>query len=310
MLVVLMLAPLSARADTPDWTWDPAHPAAVPSWIQVVNPPADSTSSLATQQFKINPPDAAAELVVTICYGEVEGGFLRVSWQSDSTAVWLSENLYEGVALPNRRALRIPLSVLHTDGLLTLQASQADLKVSKILFSWVTPRAVLVDSALGPVVAVDRFGAALHEQDLNGEVPSEVDDDIWNGNVVTAPLSLAPVRIENGVGFEFELEKAPQQSRLVVQVEGLPMESSLYVWLNGKPAGVVEMAVPSLSDPGYYTNAAGVMEYAGWRQGSVLVPAQLLQPGTNQLQFSWTASPDPALAVKDLKLELFYPPAP
>jgi hypothetical protein len=108
-----------------------------------------------------------------------------------------------------------------------------------------------------------------------------------------------------------ESQAPPAAARLVFREAGLMWGKHLVVWLNQKRAGIVTPQVPDLAE----TGPPGVGPYAGWREGSVCLPAALLTPGIAALQFSVEDDVDPAshaegalpLAVKEVALHLLYP---
>jgi hypothetical protein len=268
---------------------------------------AAADTTLGTLVAEVAPPPGGAGLLIHLFFEEKEGGFLRVFWKSGDSTVTLSDNLYEGISMPNQRSLLIPAETLGAGGELTFQASQSDLHVRRIRWEWLKPLSLL--SAPDPKIRVlDALGTPMKADEVNGEL-SLIPDDLWKGPVVTAQITEKAERIEDGVEFPVELDKAPVLARLECRINGLGLADSLLLWINGNKVGTLLPEVPDLNDPGYVKQSNGTVVYQGWRKATAWVPATFLQKGTNRLQFSQAseteALPGP-LALKEMKLQLSY----
>ena len=295
------------------WTCDFPTPAGPPAWLKIVPQQTDS-NFLGRAEFEIAPADGGSDLLITFFYQETEGGFLRVFWNAGGCSTLLCQNLYEGIGkgLTNQRTLRLPGSWIRSGGIFSLQASQTDLKLSRIKWEWLTAQTVPVSQALDTrIQAVDSNGKILTADDLTEEMVTDASDR-WKDGIITAPVTQKVEQIGEAVQFAVELDAVPLRARLEVQLAGLPLNHSLWLWVNGKMAGRITPPVPDLSDAGYQDATDGGTLYDGWRKGSILILPALLQPGLNTLQFARVddeETPD-SLALKDLKLQLKYPVVP
>jgi hypothetical protein len=86
-----------------------------------------------------------------------------------------------------------------------------------------------------------------------------------------------------------------------VMVNGLPLDGSLKVWLNGQPVGTLSFEVPDLTDPGYGENND---QFVGWRKGVLWLPSNRLAVGDNQFQFEGPTGT--AIAIRDFLLQVQY----
>ncbi|MGB8354958.1 MAG: hypothetical protein WCD79_13770 [Chthoniobacteraceae bacterium] len=281
---------------------------ALPPWM--TGQPTALPSAHATVGFPITPPSDQSDLAVTFYFTESMGGFLRVFWAGARTSEMLSDNLFEGIAMPNQRTVLIKRSTLSSSGTLTLQSSETTLDVSRIHFEWVDPSTVSLSDSAKQSSLIDATGKVFKDSDVNGAPPLPLADQIGN-SVVTASLDDKPVRIEAGVEFVAALQSMPQFARLEIRLSGAPVGKPVVLTLNGSPAGDISMEVPDLNDPGYQADAGLPSKYVGWRKGVIYVSASQLKVGDNQFQVglkdvvpSGTASP---LAVKELLLQLKYP---
>ncbi len=277
----------------------------LPSWM--TGQPVASPGAHSTISFPITPPAGDSELAVTFYFTESTGGFLRVYWASPKNSGMLSDNLYEGIAMPNQRTLLIKRDTLTSAGTLNVQSSDPSLNLSRIHWEWVDPATLPVANASKGAALIDSTGAVHDDGEVNGAPPLPKQDQMGD-SVVTATLTDKPERIEAGVDFVASLEQAPQFAHLEVQMAGVPVGKSVKLWVNNAQAGEVALAVPDLNDPGYAASGTnGAPSYIGWRKGAVYFPAELLKAGENHFQFTvQDAAAGAPVAVKDLTLQLKY----
>ncbi len=293
---------VSARADDlpPALTLDLPVPVnlATPAWL---GHPDTGTTTLPTLQLPIIPPDASGALLLTVYFTENQTGFLRVIWKTDQGSVVLADNLYEDVAMTNQRSLLIPPSTLRGPGTLILLSGAGELGVQRVKLEWLESRQDLVSPKTDPMLVTTDTGKTISAATING-LPPAPDNGAWDGDVVTVPLAATAVRVEQGVEFSVDLDKIPTTARVALQEAGLPLEQHLVVWVNEQRAGTLSPALPTLADSGFFTDSSSHTTYVGWRDGSFLIPPDLLHPGVNTIQ----------LAVKAFSLQLNYqaPPTP
>jgi len=318
LILFFLLSVLCSVATAEDtrrsFTFNTEHPAGLqtlPQWM--TGQPEVSPSVHATISFPITPPADQSDLAVTVYFTESIGAFLRAYWAGSQTNEMLSDDLFEGIAMPNQRTILIKRSTLSSSGTLTLQSSETTLDVSRVHFEWVDPSTISLASRVKQSALIDGAGKVFKELDVNG-VPPQPPTDQVGSSVVTASLTDKPVRIESGVEFLATLQTMPQYSRLEIQISGAALGNTVQLTLNGNLVGNVSVDVPDLNDPGYQINDGAPPVYVGWRKGVIYVPAAQLKVGENQFQIglkdvipSGTASP---LAVKDLLLQLKYPEQP
>lgn len=275
----------------------------LPQWMGGL--PFATPAKHATVSFPIQPPEADEDLLVTIFFSEQPGGFLRVFWVDGRNQQMLCENLNEGIGMNNRRTLVIKRSVFEGEGLLTFQSSEPFFLVQRILWQWTRPQAAYLDDTYFAGGFLTRSSEWLRDDEIDG-FPATKPADNWLNDVVTAPISTDPVRIEQGVVFSADLQELPKLARVKLKVSGLAVTSRLRLWLNGQDAGEVSLGVPDLTDPGLAPAEDGSVHFTGWREGTLLVNIKLLFIGENRFQFE--AEPQATrMAVKDFDLQLQYP---
>jgi hypothetical protein len=287
--------------------WEPSGRTQAPAWFQVK--PAEP-GMLGRAAFGVLPAAEGRDCLVTVCFQESEGGFLRILWEGQNGgAVTLSENFYEGIGLANKRSLLLSRALVGEGGTLVFQSGDRDLGLDKLKLEWLRSVPVQVVEGEGDGLRVlEEGGKGLGADELHGDMPFP-EEDLWRGEIVTAPLLEKPERIEEGTAFACTLEKVPEQALLEVEVAGLPVDRALRVWANGSDAGLLVPEVPVLEDPGYRQDAGGNWMYAGWRKARLLLNTEGLRADNNEFQFG-PAGKDgalPPIAVKNLKLQLRYP---
>ncbi len=290
-----------------DYLWTSESAGTPPAWIRQLPPNA---SMLGETRFEISkPPQDELALAVTLFYQEQEGGFLRVLWGQPGYETALTMNLYEGVGMESRRTLLLHFPPGATVSNLILQSFDPSTGLKRAYFQWIVPTTVYQPSDRNPIVLIDEYGEALQQEKALGW-PEPLPKDEWRRGVTIAPLIERPERIEDGVAFIFELVKVPELARVELDISGLPPEWPCELWLNGLPAALLNVEVPSLTDPGYRRDAvSGHPIWVGWRKGSVLIPAELLQVGKNEIIFDFSSSNltyQLPVAVRNLNLELLY----
>lgn len=280
----------------------------LPSWIAL--PPDGGSDTLSSFSATFSPFDSSSDLSVTIYFNESNGGFLRVLAKSDQAAQTISENLLEGIGMPNQRTLIIPHKLFTGPTTLTVQSTEKELNVTRIHFEWTHPQIVSVgDGGSAPAVIL-QSGKTADLDEITGD-PQLPANDSWKGNIITATLWDKPTRIEDGVEFAASFQSAPAWVKLDGEFSGIPLGKSISVWVDGVRQNEVSVIVPDFSDPGYELDDQGTPWYAGWRHGSVYITGQAFSSGENLFQFSWSdGTPFSAavpIATKNLSLQIKYP---
>jgi hypothetical protein len=109
--------------------------------------------------------------------------------------------------------------------------------------------------------------------------------DAWFGRVLDASLQDGVADISQNTELVVPLKGAVGEARLRAKFLGLPLGKSVRVWINGKPAGRIQPALPSLTDPGYMRRGGKRANYAGWREGAIFVEPGSLKEGENSIVF-------------------------
>jgi hypothetical protein len=277
----------SSRVDIPDWMGD--RPVAV-------------AKDRAELSFPVTPSADDNDIALTVVFNEETGAYLSVFWQpEEGDRELLCDNLIENIGLPNQRTLLISRPVMGGPGKIILQSSTQFLNVIRVRIDWVRPGVVrLVDSAPNGALVMNG-GKILAPEEVDGSRLTAIGDS-WEGKILTTSVTDRAERIEDGVAFPVTIPAHLRRARLEVMVNGLPLNGSLKVWLNGKVVGTLSFEVPDLTDPGY--GGENNNQFVGWRKGALFLPPSWLIVGDNEFQFEGPAGTP--IAIRDFLLQVQY----
>lgn len=312
MTAVALSTPVFGQDDavfTVDFPFDAAQP--LPSWLH--GAPVSAPGNGARVAFRLSPP-AGRDLLVHLVFDETDGSALRVEWLRDGsgTAEIITENLGDGIGVPNQRPLLVSASRLGGNGTLILQGG-ANLNINRVKFEWVSERTMLSSASRYVPVVVTASRLALAEADVDGG-PRPALQDEWRDRVVRAALTEKAELITPSVTLLSTLEQAPLQARFEALLAGVHLDQEVWLIVNDHEVGPLAIDVPTLEDPGHLGLPGRETEFAGWRKGNIHVPAHLLLPGENsfllELRSPVNAGYRNRAFLRDAVLELCYPPPP
>lgn len=295
----------------------------LPSWatpdMLSIQPGTDSVSlgipALASQ-------DEIGAFALTVIFRDNGDGGPVVEWLSkDGISTLLSAGLGK---------TGVPLG-LNSRTLLIGQALALDGGTIRISFAGRFER--LISIALRPAKEVEVGSldqearpALLSEKDrifdvseVSGAEAGNSGGDNYRGLIIDAELSAAPVRLDfpggqGTVEFDVPLGETPSGAYLYAEIGGLDPASSVQVELNGNPCGTVQLSPFALDDPSVVFSSTGRLQLAGWRKGSLFLPAALFQQGENAVVLTLQRSPgdsgDPSSPVylQKTRLDLLLSP--
>jgi hypothetical protein len=271
--------------------WIPDRPLAVPK-------------SQAELSFPVVPGSDDDDLALTVVFQEEIGGFLSVYWESAlGKRQLLAPNLFENIGLLNQRTLLINRPTMGGPGKVVLKSSQAVLNVMRVRLDWARPGVVrLVDNVPNGAL-VTTGGKMFAPEEVDGSPLTPIADS-WEGRILTTSVTDQPERIEKGIEFSVSVPNKVARVRLEVLVNGLRLDQTLTLWLNGAAVGTLALEVPDLTDPGYEKGDDGTMHFTGWRKGVFILTGAQLPVGENHFQFQ--TPPGAEVAIRDFLLQLEY----
>ena len=137
-------------------------------------------------------------------------------------------------------------------------------------------------------VLLTASGHTLSEQEASGGDIPLLHGDAAKGNIVRAELAASPLPIGENSAVEVVVPMASGagDSFVKAEVSGLDPASRIEITVNGIPLGPLGLESFPLDDPGTLRSTAGRLLRAGWRAGSLFVPAGLWKQGDNSVVFS------------------------
>jgi hypothetical protein len=276
----------NSRLDLPGWMND--RPVAVPK-------------DRAELSFPVTPSTEDNDVALTVVFNEEPAAYLSVFWQPEQgDRELLCGNLMENIGLPNQRTLLINRPTMGGPGKIILQSSTQFLNVIRVRIDWVRPGVVrLVDSVPNGALVMNG-GKMFAPEEVDGSQLTAIADS-WEGKILTTSITDGAERIENGIVFPVAIPSRLKRARIEVMVNGLPLNGSLKVWLNGQVVGALAFEIPDLTDPGYGESNE---QFVGWRKGVLLLPSSRLFVGDNQFQFEGPAGTP--IAIRDFLLQVQY----
>jgi|GEM_PF-4425397 len=289
------------------YVWDAAHPSpANPSFQFQAITENGATSRLT---FQITPATIAQDLVLTICFDDFDTSSLKVSWQTPTATIVLSQNLNEGLNASHHRVLLIDRNFLNTPGVLLFEANRPHIPVWRVAFEW-ADRIEIPTVTPNPPLMIDFRSQPLSLRDITGAQPDPL-DDTWSRSIITAPITTKVEKVSTAFSLSVPLQSVPRQARFHILVSGLPFDCNLMLSANGNTEIPCQAEVPDLTSAAYRENPSNTWDFAGWRKYECLIPAEDLQPNDNIFYLRATAT-DPNLLptklnIRDALLQLRFP---
>jgi hypothetical protein len=110
-----------------------------------------------------------------------------------------------------------------------------------------------------------------------------VSGDVRRGAVVEAELSAPVEPLEGELEYVVPIEGVVEGAMVRVDALGLDPEARIEVRVNSILVGHLNFPPFRLDDPALVPDSLGRLILAGWRTGSVFIPARLWLPGDNSV---------------------------
>ncbi len=270
---VLSLKPSVQMSPLPGWMHAPA-----------VVQPATATVEIPIPALWESP--AGEFYALTVVFDDRGDGGPAVEWRApNGTTSTISPGLgEEGVALGlNARTVLLPHDLTRGGGVVLISyygrfANLASISVRPgredllaVLGARTTP--TLVDEAL----------RVFEREDVDGQRRAPISGDVRDGAVVEAELAAGIEELADEVEFVVPLEGSFEATRIQLDVLGLDPEATIEARVNGTFVGRIGFPAPRLDDPALIADGVGRLIIAGWRNGSLFIPARFWFPGENSL---------------------------
>jgi hypothetical protein len=295
-----------ARADSFTFDLNATGHLQFPAWMP--ERPVALPNQHAELSFPVVPIEQDDDLALTVVFNDLAAGYLSVLWENiDGRREMLAPNLFENIGLPDQRTLLISRPTMGGPGRVILQSSESILNVVRVRLDWVRPGVVRLTDNQPNGALITSGGKLLAPEEVDGTPLTPIADS-WEDIILTTSVTERAERLDHGIDFQVNVPRKVNRARIDVMVNGLQLDQSLGLWLNGNRVGSLSMEVPDLTDPGFdrHANAANDQRFTGWRRGVLYLVGERLPVGNNHFQFLGpTGVP---LAIRDFLLQVDYAP--
>jgi hypothetical protein len=270
---VLFLQPSLQMSPMPGWMESPAVVRAETATVEI---PIPALWVSPTAEF----------YALTVVFDDCGDGGPAVEWRAaDGTTSTISQGLGEsGTGLGmNARTVLLPQSLTQEGGVLVVSYYA---KFDGLVSMAVRPARQDLLAVLGggnnPVM-VDEALRVFELGEVDGRRPAPVGGDVRRGAVVEAELSAPLQQLDSEMEFVVPVSGTVEGSIIRMDVLGLDPEARIEVRVNSVAIGSLSFPPFRLDDPALVQDPLGRLVVAGWRTGSIFVPARLWMSGDNSL---------------------------
>lgn len=258
----------------------------LPGWM---SSPATVRQETATIEIPIPARWAAAAVqlyALTAVFDDRGDGGPAVEWRSpDGTTSIISQGLGEmGISLGlNARTILLPAELTRDGGVLLISYYA---KFDKLVSLAVRPAREDPLAVLGAEtdpVLVDEALRVFERTEVDGRRNLPLSGDVRHGAIVEAELSAPVQELDGELEFIVPVEGMVEGALLKLDVLGLDPEAIIQVSVNSTTVGQLGFSPFRLDDPALVADNLGRLVIAGWRNGSVFIPARLWLAGENSV---------------------------
>lgn len=257
----------------------------LPAWMEG---PASIKPELGYVEIPIAPlwKESTVEMyAVTVVFEDTGDGGPLLEWRHGDEKSTVSNGLGE-IGNPiglNSRTVLLPESLTKDGG--TLLISYVG-KFDSLLSLAVRPARLDETAVLGgrrTAALVDDSFQAYDDREVSGSRPVPLAGDVRVGTIVEAELSAAVEPLNQSIEFVAPVDGIVEGAVIHLEALGLDPEAELRVSINTTPAGQISFPSFALDDPSLVTDWNGRLLLAGWRKGSLFVPARHFKQGENTI---------------------------
>ncbi|MFZ4778265.1 MAG: hypothetical protein ACOYM3_23075 [Terrimicrobiaceae bacterium] len=223
---------------------------------------------------------------LTVVFEDLGDGGPAVEWRSpNGSTTTVSQGLGElGVSLGlNARTTLLPKALTRDGGVLLISyyAKFDGLVSLAVRPAREDPLAVL--GGQNDPALVDEALRVFERSEVDGQRKNPLSGDIRRGAIVEAELSAPVQELDGSLEFIVPVDGSIEGAILKLDTLGLDPEATLQVQLNSVTIGQLGFPPFRLDDPTLVPDSLGRLVLAGWRTGSVFIPARLWLPGENSV---------------------------
>jgi hypothetical protein len=222
---------------------------------------------------------------VTVVFEDTGDGGPLLEWKHGEEKSTVSNGLGE-IGNPvglNSRTVLLPQSLTKDGGALVVSYVG---KFDSLLSLAVRPARLDETAVLGgrrTAALIDDSFQAYDDREVNGARPVPLAGDVRVGTIVEAELSAAVEPLNQAIEFVAPVDGNVEGAVIHLESLGLDPEAELRVSINAKPVGQISFPSFALDDPSLVTDWNGRLLLAGWRKGSLFVPARHFKQGDNTI---------------------------
>lgn len=255
----------------------------LPAWMEG---PASIKPDDGRVEIPISPlwKESTVEMyAVTVVFEDAGDGGPSLGWRHKEEESIISNGLGEiGNAIGlNSRTVLLPQSVTKDGGRLVISYEG---KFDSLLSLAVRPARLDETAVLGgrrTAALVDDSFQVYDDREVSGARPVPLAGDVRVGTIVEAELSAAVEPLKDVIEFVAPVDGQVEGAVIHLEALGLDPEASLRVAVNATPMGQISFPSFALDDPSLVTDWNGRLLLAGWRKGSLFIPARHFKQGEN-----------------------------
>ncbi len=270
---VLSLKPSLQMSPLPGWM---QAPAVVHQETATIEIPIPALWSVPAVEF----------YALTVVFDDRGDGGPAVEWRApNGSTSTISQGIGEmGPSLGlNARTILLPQTLTRNGGVLLVSYYARFEGLSSLAVRPARENPLAVLGGQGDPALVDEAFRVFERSEVNGQRPTPLSGDIRRGAIVEAELSAPVQELDGELEFIAPIEGVVEGGLLKLDVLGLDPEASIQVQVNSISVGPLGFAPFRLDDPALVPDSLGRLVLAGWRTGSVFIPARLWLPGENSV---------------------------
>lgn len=262
----------------------------MPGWMRQ---PAKVSEATATVEIPIPAlwvVPAVQRYALTVVFDDRGDGGPAVEWRSpDGSSHTLSTGMGEtGRALGwNARTVLLPGEFTARGGVVLVSYYGGFPDLVSVSVRPARSEALAILGSRSAPALVDEALRVADREAVSGRREAVPSGDVRHGAVFEAELSAETEELTGEIEFVIPMDARPvEAAALHLEALGLDLESRLEARVNGVLVGTVEFGAFRLDDPALVADADARPVLAGWREGSLFLPARLWSAGENSLVLS------------------------
>jgi len=258
----------------------------LPGWMQQPALVREETATVEIPLPALWQSPTAEFFALTVVFNDRGDGGPAVEWRApDGSTTAISNGLGEaGTSLGfNARTVLLPQALTRAGGTLLLSYYG---NFESLLSLSVRPARGDLLAVLGggsDPVLVDEGLRVFERAEVDGGRINPLTGDLRQGSIIDAELSASVEPLEGEIEFLVPTDGVVEGTVLRLDALGLDPEARIEVRVNQVLVGSLGFTPFRLDDPALVTDTLGRLVIAGWRTGTLFIPARLWMEGENSI---------------------------